>query len=178
MAQWKIIFFKNDRYNIGKSLFEKNVENTIKQIYVEADKNKCKLILPADVVCSKKFDQPGVNKKINEVNDDDIILDIGVDSTNKIDQILGESKTVLWNGPFGLFEYDNFANGTNDISRSIAKYSKKNGLISVAGGGDTFAAIKKSNQQLNFTYISTAGGAFLEWLEGKMLPGLKVLENN
>ena len=171
-------FFKNDGYNIGKSLFEKNVENTIKQIYEEADKHKCKLILPADVVCSKKFDQPGVNKRINEVNDDDIILDIGIDSTNKIDQTLKDSKTVLWNGPFGLFEYDNFANGTNDISHSIAKYSKKNGLISIAGGGDTFAAIKKSNQQHNFTYISTAGGAFLEWLEGKMLPGLKVLENN
>ena len=171
-------FFKNDRYNIGKSLFEKNVENTIKQIYEEADKHNCKLILPTDVVCSKKFDQPGVNKRINEVNDDDIILDIGIDSTNKIDQTLKVSKTVLWNGPFGLFEYDNFANGTNDISHSIAKYSKKNGLISIAGGGDTFAAIKKSNQQHNFTYISTAGGAFLEWLEGKMLPGLKVLENN
>lgn len=171
-------FFINDGYNIGKSLFEKNVENTIKKIYAEADKHKCKLILPEDVVCSKKFDQPGVNKKINDVNDDDIILDIGIDSTDKIDQILEQSKTVLWNGPFGLFEYDNFANGTNDISRSIAKYSKKNGLISVAGGGDTFAAIKKSNQQHNFTYISTAGGAFLEWLEGKMLPGLKVLENN
>jgi phosphoglycerate kinase len=171
-------FFINDGYNIGKSLFEKNVENTIKKIYAEADKHKCKLILPEDVVCSKKFDQPGVNKKINEVNDNDIILDIGIDSTDKIDQMLEQSKTVLWNGPFGLFEYDNFANGTNDISRSIAKYSKKNGLISVAGGGDTFAAIKKSNQQHNFTYISTAGGAFLEWLEGKMLPGLKVLENN
>jgi phosphoglycerate kinase len=171
-------FFKNDGFNIGKSLFEKNVENTIKQIYEEADKHNCKLILPADIVCSKKFDQPGVNKKISEVNDDDIILDIGIDGTNKIDQTLKVSKTVLWNGPFGLFEYDNFANGTNDISRSIAKYSKKNGLISVAGGGDTFAAIKKSNQQHNFTYISTAGGAFLEWLEGKILPGLKVLENN
>ena len=170
-------FFKNAGFSIGKSLFEKNVENTINKIYVEADKYKCKLILPQDVVCSKKFDQPGVNKKINEVSDDDIILDIGIASTNKIDQILKDSKTVLWNGPFGLFEYDDFANGTNDLSRSIAKYSKKNGLISVAGGGDTFAAIKKSNQQNNFTYISTAGGAFLEWLEGKMLPGLKVLEN-
>ena len=115
-------FFKNDGHNIGKSLFEKNVENTIKKIYEEAGKHKCKLILPEDVVCSKKFDQPGVIKKINEVNDDDIILDIGIDATNKIDQILKESKTVLWNGPFGLFEYDNFANGTNDISRSIAKY--------------------------------------------------------
>jgi len=170
-------FFKSIGYNIGKSLFEKNVEGTINKIYEEAKKNSCDLILPIDVVCSKKFDQPGVNKQINKVSDDDIILDIGIDSTKKIDQILKNSKTVLWNGPFGLFEYDDFANGTNDISRSIAKYSQKNGLISVAGGGDTFAAIKKSNQQKNFTYISTAGGAFLEWLEGKVLPGLKVLEN-
>ena len=171
-------FLKNDGYNIGKSLFEKNVENTIKKIFDEANKHKCELVLPMDVVCSKKFDQPGVIKKINEVSDDDIILDIGIEGTNKIDLILKKSKTVLWNGPFGLFEYDYFANGTKEISRSIAKYSKKNGLISVAGGGDTFAAIKKSNQQSHFTYISTAGGAFLEWLEGKILPGLKVLENN
>ena len=170
-------FFKSKGHSIGKSLIEKNVESTISKIYEEANKHSCELILPNDVVCSKKFDQPGVNKEINEVNDDDIILDIGIDSTNKIDQILKDSRTVLWNGPFGLFEYDNFANGTNDISRSIAKYSQKNGLVSVAGGGDTFAAIKKSNQQKHFTYISTAGGAFLEWLEGKMLPGLKVLEN-
>ena len=170
-------FFKREGYKIGKSLFEKNVEGTISKIYEEAKKYSCDLILPIDVVCSKKFDQPGVNKKINEVNDDDIILDIGIDSTKKIDQILKDSKTVLWNGPFGLFEYDDFANGTNDISRSIARYSQKKGLISVAGGGDTFAAIKKSNQQKHFTYISTAGGAFLEWLEGKLLPGLKVLEN-
>ena len=170
-------FFKSKGHSIGKSLFEKNVESTISKIYEEANKHSCELILPNDVVCSKKFDQPGVNKEINEVNDDDIILDIGIDSTNKIDQILKDSRTVLWNGPFGLFEYDDFANGTNDISRSIAKYSQKNGLVSVAGGGDTFAAIKKSNQQKHFTYISTAGGAFLEWLEGKMLPGLKVLEN-
>tara|TARA_B100000614_G_scaffold137769_1_gene122572 strand:+ start:301 stop:1485 length:1185 start_codon:yes stop_codon:yes gene_type:complete len=170
-------FFKSKGHSIGKSLIEKNVESTISKIYEEANKHSCELILPNDVVCSKKFDQPGVNKEINEVNDDDIILDIGIDSTNKIDQILKDSRTVLWNGPFGLFEYDDFANGTNDISRSIAKYSQKNGLVSVAGGGDTFAAIKKSNQQKHFTYISTAGGAFLEWLEGKMLPGLKVLEN-
>lgn len=169
-------FFKSEGFNVGKSLVEDNIETTIKKIYEEANKNQCELILPKDVVCSKKFDQPGVNKKLSDIEDNDIILDIGIEGTNKIDQVLKVSKTVLWNGPFGLFEYDDFANGTNDISRSIAKYTKNNNLISVAGGGDTFAAIKKSNQQNNFTYISTAGGAFLEWLEGKTLPGLKVLE--
>lgn len=169
-------FFKFDGFNIGKSLIEKNIDETINNIYSEAKKHDCKLIIPTDVVCSKKFDQPGSNKKVNEILDNDIILDIGVESTEKIDEILKGSKTVLWNGPFGLFEYDNFANGTNDISRSIANYTKSNNLVSVAGGGDTYAAIKKSNQQGYFTYISTAGGAFLEWLEGKVLPGLKVLE--
>ena len=169
-------FFKHEGFNIGKSLIEQNIETTIKSIYQESKRHECELILPIDVICSKKFDQAGKNKKLSEVNDDDIILDIGIESTDKIDSILQKSKTVLWNGPFGLFEYDDFANGTNDISRSIAKYTKNNNLISVAGGGDTLAAIKKSNHQNDFTYISTAGGAFLEWLEGKILPGLKVLE--
>ncbi|MEK9717102.1 MAG: phosphoglycerate kinase [Pelagibacteraceae bacterium] len=169
-------FFKYNDTNIGKSLIEDGIENTIKTIYQEAKRNKCELYIPEDVVCSKKFDQAGVNKNLNQIADDDIILDVGVASTNKIDEILKNCKTVLWNGPFGLFEYDNFANGTNEISKSIGKYTKENNLISVAGGGDTLAAIKKSNQQNNFTYISTAGGAFLEWLEGKVLPGLKVLE--
>ena len=169
-------FFKHEGFNIGKSLIEQNIETTIKSIYQESKRHECELILPIDVICSKKFDQAGENKKLSEVNDDDIILDIGIESTDKIDSILQKSKTVLWNGPFGLFEYDDFANGTNDISRSIAKYTKINNLISVAGGGDTLAAIKKSNHQNDFTYISTAGGAFLEWLEGKILPGLKVLE--
>ena len=169
-------FFKHEGFNIGKSLIEQNIETTIKSIYQESKRHECELILPLDVICSKKFDQAGENKKLSEVNDDDIILDIGIESTDKIDSILQKSKTVLWNGPFGLFEYDDFANGTNDISRSIAKYTKTNNLISVAGGGDTLAAIKKSNHQNDFTYISTAGGAFLEWLEGKILPGLKVLE--
>ncbi len=169
-------FFKYNDTKIGKSLIEDGIESTIKTIYQEAKRNKCELYIPEDVVCSKKFDQAGVNKNLNQIADDDIILDVGVTSTNKIDEILKNCKTVLWNGPFGLFEYDNFANGTNEISKSIGKYTKENNLISVAGGGDTLAAIKKSNQQNNFTYISTAGGAFLEWLEGKVLPGLKVLE--
>ncbi len=169
-------FFKYNNTKIGKSLIEDGIESTIKTIYQEAKRNKCELYIPEDVVCSKKFDQAGVNKNLNQIADDDIILDVGVTSTNKIDEILKNCKTVLWNGPFGLFEYDNFANGTNEISKSIGKYTKENNLISVAGGGDTLAAIKKSNQQNNFTYISTAGGAFLEWLEGKVLPGLKVLE--
>ena len=143
------------------------------------------LVSPADgeIIKVEEVDGPkelGLeDRKFKKISIFMNVFDCHVNRTpcsGKIDEILKQSKTVLWNGPFGLFEYDDFANGTNDISRSIAKYTKNNNLISVAGGGDTFAAIKKSNQQNNFTYISTAGGAFLEWLEGKMLPGLKVLE--
>ena len=135
-------FFEKSE-EVLKFLKSKNCKVNLieKKETLNLEKNK------STIVCSKKFDQPGVNKQINEVNNDDIILDIGIDSTKKIDQILKESRTVLWNGPFGLFEYDDFANGTNEISRSIARYSQKKGLISVAGGGDTFAAIKKSNTQ-------------------------------
>ena len=111
-------FFKHEGFNIGKSLIEQNIETTIKSIYQESKRHECELILPIDVICSKKFDQAGENKKLSEVNDDDIILDIGIESTDRIDSILQKSKTVLWNGPFGLFEYDDFANGTNDISKS------------------------------------------------------------
>ena len=116
-------FFEYEGFNVGKSLLEENIEQTIKQIYQEAKRNNCELILPVDVVCSKKFDQPGENKKLDEIEDNDIILDIGIEGTGKIDDVLKQSKTVLWNGPFGLFEYDDFANGTNDISRSIARYT-------------------------------------------------------
>ena len=105
-----------------------------------------------------------------------MILDIGNETIKNISSILRKSKTVFWNGPFGFFEKDNFAIGTNQISMVISELTKQRQLISIAGGGDTFAAIKKSKKENDFTYISTAGGAFLEWLEGKILPGLKVLE--
>ena len=128
------------------------------------------------MIVSQNQDTKGTLKKLNEVNNDDCIFDIGNETIKIIDETLSKCKTVLWNGPFGLFENDNFSNGTEKIARSVANYTKKNNLISVAGGGDTFAAIKKSNLISDFSYISTAGGAFLEWLEGKVLPGLKVLE--
>ena len=105
-----------------------------------------------------------------------MILDIGQQTILQIQGILAKSKTVLWNGPLGFFEKDQFANGTNAVARAIGELTENQKIISIAGGGDTFAAIKKSNQENKFTYISTAGGAFLEWLEGKILPGLKVLE--
>ena len=169
-------FFKYDNVNIGKSYFEQVDISIVKSIHQVANRCGCKIILPTDVIVSQNQNTKGTLKKLNEVNNDDFIFDIGNETIKIIDEKLSKCKTVLWNGPFGLFENDNFSNGTEKIAKSVANYTKKNNLISVAGGGDTFAAIKKSNLISDFSYISTAGGAFLEWLEGKVLPGLKVLE--
>ena len=169
-------FFKYDNLNIGKSYFEEVDISIVKNIHQVANRCGCEIILPTDVIVSQNQNTKGTLKKLNELNNDDYIFDIGNETIKIIDEKLSKCKTVLWNGPFGLFENDNFSNGTEKIAKSVAYYTKKNKLISVAGGGDTFAAIKKSNLISDFSYISTAGGAFLEWLEGKVLPGLKVLE--
>ena len=169
-------FLKYDNINIGKSYFEQVDISIVKSIHQVANRCGCKIILPTDVIVSQNENTRGTLKKLNEVNNDDCIFDIGDQTIKIIDETLSKCKTVLWNGPFGLFENDNFSNGTEKIAKSVANYTKRNNLISVAGGGDTFAAIKKSNLISDFSYISTAGGAFLEWLEGKVLPGLKVLE--
>lgn len=169
-------FFKHQGFQVGKSKIEENIDSVIKNIIATASKNNCKLVLPIDVVTAKTFEDQGVNKTLDQVEDDEMILDIGTETIASISNILQKSKTVFWNGPFGFFEKDNFANGTKEISNTIADLTKQGKLVSIAGGGDTFAAIKKSKRENEFTYISTAGGAFLEWLEGKVLPGLKVLE--
>ena len=169
-------FFKYNNFEVGKSKIEEDINLTIKTILEEADKHNCKLILPIDVVTAKTFEEKGVNKTLNTIEKDDMILDIGNETIKHIIAVLRQSKTIFWNGPLGFFEKDSFAKGTNQISQNIAELTIEKKLISIAGGGDTFAAIKKSKEEKNFTYISTAGGAFLEWLEGKILPGLKVLE--
>ncbi len=169
-------FFQHDGHNIGKSKIEDNIEDTIKSIINESKRNNCKLVLPTDVITATTFEDRGTNKSLDEVNHEEMILDIGEQSILQIQEILEQSKTVLWNGPLGFFEKDQFANGTNSVAKVIGQLTANQKIISIAGGGDTFAAIKKSNQENKFTYISTAGGAFLEWLEGKVLPGLKVLE--
>jgi phosphoglycerate kinase len=169
-------FIKYNNFEIGKSLFEPNKEATIKNIISEADKNNCKLIIPEDVVVSINEDTEGINKKISEIKSDEIIYDIGQDTIRAIGKVINSSKTLLWNGPLGFFEKDFFAIGSNEVAKLIKINTKKKLLTSIAGGGDTAAAIKKAKAEDGFTYISTAGGAFLEWLEGKILPGLKVLE--
>ena len=169
-------FIKYNNFKIGKSLFEPHKEEIIKEIISTAHENNCKLIIPEDVIVSANENIAGKNKSLSEIESNDIIFDIGANTIKNIGEIINSSKTLLWNGPLGFFERDFFARGSNEIAKLIKINTQKKLLTSIAGGGDTAAAIKKAKAEDGFSYISTAGGAFLEWLEGKILPGLKVLE--
>ena len=136
------------------------------------------LVLPEDVIVAKDNKSKGQLKTLDKIDDTDLILDIGEKTINKISEIIDESKTILWNGPAGYFEIEEFSLGSNKIAKKISENTKNKSLISIAGGGDTVAAINKFGCSDGFTYISTAGGAFLELLEGKILPGIKALEIN
>jgi phosphoglycerate kinase len=169
-------FFIYKNLKIGKSLIEENTKEIIKIIYEKAEENKCKILIPEDCVVGSSFNSDGVNKDLNSIEDNDIILDIGPKTMKGIKKIIDQSNTVLWNGPAGYFENQNFMTGTISIAEVISKNTIKKSLISILGGGDTLAAINKSKDKLSFTHLSTAGGAFLEYLEGKDLPGLTVLK--
>ena len=171
-------FIKYKKYNIGKSIYEKNTENLIESIMKQSNVNNCNLLVPSDVIVAKNYNSKGQLKNLNEVDDSDLILDIGNKTIKTIFKIIDNSKTILWNGPAGYFEVEEFSNGSNKIAKKIAENTKNKSLISIAGGGDTVAAINKFNCSNRFTYISTGGGAFLELLEGKILPGIKALETN
>ncbi|HJO76442.1 MAG TPA: phosphoglycerate kinase [Pelagibacteraceae bacterium] len=171
-------FLKYKGYNIGQSIFEKNQENLIENIIQQSKKNNCNLILPEDVITSKNHNSKGVLKNLDQISDNNLILDIGEKTLQNIFKVIDKSKTVLWNGPAGYFEIDEFSIGSKKIANKISNNTKTKSLISIAGGGDTVAAINKFKCSNGFTYLSTAGGAFLELLEGKMLPGIKALEIN
>ena len=171
-------FIKYQGYNIGKSLFEKNQEKLLKDILKQCEINNCNLILPEDVIVSKDYNSKGQLKNLNKIGENDLILDIGKKTIENILKKINESKTVLWNGPAGYFEVEEFSLGSNKIANKIVENTKKKILTSIAGGGDTVAAINKFGCSNGFSYISTAGGAFLEFLEGKKLPGIKALEIN
>jgi len=171
-------FLKYEGYNIGQSIFEKNQENLIENIIQESKKNNCNLVLPEDVITSKNHNSKGVLKRLDQINDNDLIMDMGEKTLQNIFKVIDKSKTVLWNGPAGYFEIDEFSIGSKKIANKISDNTKTKSLISIAGGGDTVAAINKFKCSNGFTYLSTAGGAFLELLEGKMLPGIKALEIN
>jgi len=171
-----ILSYKN--FKIGKSIQEKNCSDILKDIFDTLKKHSCSIIYPEDVVIGKNFDDNPVIKELAEIESDDMILDIGPKTIKKIDDIINSSKTILWNGPAGYCENPNFAKGSNEIAKSIVKKCKKNSIYSVAGGGDTIAVLNKINAFKDFNFVSTAGGAFLEFLEGKELPGIRALKNH
>ncbi len=169
-------FLAYKKYEIGRSLKEENSENVVKKILDDAEENKCKIIIPEDCLVSKSFEGDAVSKDVKSLEKDDIILDIGPKTIKIIEEAIDNSNTVMWNGPAGYFENKNFALGTNAIAQKVSENTKNKSLISVLGGGDTVSAINNIDLELSFTHLSTAGGAFLEYLEGKDLPGLSVLQ--
>ncbi len=169
-------FIKFKGNKIGKSLVEPGSEKIIKEIYDKVNKSNCEIITPFDFVVSGSADGEAIYKDLNSVSDNEIILDIGPQTINKIRKIIEISKTVLWNGPAGYFENKNFSKGTISLAKIISDNTNKNSLISIVGGGDTISSIKNNRLNVNFTHLSTAGGAFLEYIEGKNLPGIEVLK--
>ena len=168
------LVYKN--FKVGKSLVENDTKEIIEKIYKKAAENNCEIMIPEDCMVSTSFEGKGENKDLDKIQDDEIILDIGANTIKTIKKKIEQSNTVLWNGPAGYFENENFANGTRSIATTISKNTLERSLISVLGGGDTLSAINKSKNELSFSHLSTAGGAFLEYLEGKDLPGLSVLK--
>ena len=164
--------------NIGKSMCEYECGPLIKEIIENSKKYNCEITIPEDAIVSKSLDGNGKEKNINEIDENEMILDIGSKTISSIETIINNSKTVLWNGPAGYFENPNFQNGTKKILELISQKTMNDKIFSVAGGGETVAAINKFNKFDSFTFVSTAGGAFLEYLEGKTLPAIKALNQN
>ncbi len=160
---------------IGKSIKEENCESIIEEIFEKSKQHSCSITFPIDVLVGKNLRSNSEVKELNEINEDDLILDIGPKTINTIKKVIEKSETVLWNGPAGYFENPNFANGSYEIAKAIVKKNKNKSIYSVVGGGDTISLINKINVIKNFNFVSTAGGAFLEYLEGKDLPGIKAL---
>lgn len=165
--------------NVGKSLCEHDLTGTAEEILDNADKSGCTVHLPYDVVVSKEFaaNPPSLRTcNVHEVAADEMILDVGPAAVEALADVLKTCKTLVWNGPMGAFETEPFDAATVALARTAAALTKEGSLVSVAGGGDTVAALNHAGVAGDFSYISTAGGAFLEWMEGKELPGVAALE--
>jgi phosphoglycerate kinase len=162
---------------VGKSLAEHDLADTARDILEKAKAQRCEVVLPVDAVVAQKFEAlaPSRVVPVDAVGADDMILDIGPKSVEHVISVLARVKTVVWNGPFGAFELEPFDNGTIEVAEAAAELTAAGKLVSVAGGGDTVAALNAAGAADRFTYVSTAGGAFLEWMEGKALPGVEVL---
>lgn len=161
-------------YNVGKSLCEPDLIPTAKRLAEKAKARGADIPVPVDVVCGKEFSETAqaTLKKVDQVEDDDMIFDIGPETSARLAEILGKAGTIVWNGPVGVFEFDQFGAGTEALAKTIARSA----AFSLAGGGDTLAAVSKYGVEDHITYISTGGGAFLEFLEGKVLPAVEILE--
>jgi phosphoglycerate kinase len=162
-------------YEIGKSIQENNCDQIIEEIFLLSKKEDCKIIYPEDVITSKDLNGSPKIKELNDISNDELILDIGPKTIKIINQLIEESNTILWNGPAGYFENPSFSVGSVEIAKKIIKKNKDNTIYSVAGGGDTVALLNSIEATNYFNFVSTAGGAFLEYLEGKDLPGIKAL---
>jgi phosphoglycerate kinase len=163
--------------NVGRSLVERDLIDTAQKIMDQAKADKREIVLPVDAVVAQKFEANAPSRvvDIDDVGSTDMILDIGPRSVEQVVSVLARTKTLVWNGPFGAFEMEPFDNGTVEVAEAAAELTAAGKLVSVAGGGDTVAALNVAGVVDRLTYVSTAGGAFLEWLEGKPLPGVEVL---
>ena len=165
--------------DVGKSLCEHDLADTAREILAKAKDAGCDVVLPSDVVVAREFKAGADNETVasDACPSDAMILDAGPQSVARIEGILAQANTLIWNGPLGAFEIEPFNAATNAAAKAAADLSKAGSLVSVAGGGDTVAALNGAGAAEDFTYISTAGGAFLEWMEGKTLPGVAALQS-
>ena len=162
---------------VGKSLVEQDLVPTAQEILAKAKADNREILLPVDAVVARKFEAHAPSRVVDVagVADDEMILDIGPRSIEQVASVLARSSTLVWNGPFGAFEMEPFDTGTVEAAEAAAELTQAGKLVSVAGGGDTVAALNTAGAADRFTYVSTAGGAFLEWMEGKPLPGVEAL---
>jgi phosphoglycerate kinase len=170
-------FMAADGIDVGASLYEPDLLDTARKVMADAAGQNCEIILPVDACVATKFEANAPNRvaALDSIAKGEMILDIGPETIAMLNARLDAVRTVVWNGPFGAFEIEPFDTGTNAVARHVAKATRAGTLTSVAGGGDTVAALNRAGASADFTYVSTAGGAFLEWLEGKVLPGVDVL---
>ena len=173
-------FFAAQGRAVGKSLCEHDLAATARRIFADAKTARCELVLPVDAVVAREFKAHAASRvvAVDAVAPDEMILDIGPATIEHAISVLARVNTLIWNGPFGAFELEPFDIGTTEVAEAAAELTAAGKLVSVAGGGDTVAALNRAGAAERFTYVSTAGGAFLEWMEGKALPGVEVLRTS
>ena len=163
--------------SVGKSLCEHDLAAAAREILARAPRANCEIVLPVDAVVAREFTAHAASRvtPVDAVAADEMILDVGPRTVEHVVSVLARTKTLVWNGPFGAFEMEPFDNGTVEVAEAAAELTQAGNLASIAGGGDTVAALNAAGAAKRFSYVSTAGGAFLEWMEGKALPGVEVL---